>query len=609
MTSGARRLRILLLCDNVRDTASTIFDHIRAFTDLSRHRVVVLNPRPFRHLFSIDLDHFDVVILHYTICILFETYLPASFKKRLRRYRGLKIQFIQDDYRSVDQFARLISELGIHVLFTLAAPSVIPRLWERYPELRSVDIHSTLAGYVPESFLTVHVPKPGDRPVDVSYRGRTLPYSIGALGQQKVEIGKRFLELAKPYKLRCDIAWGEPDRIYGKEWVRFLASTKAVLGTESGASITDFDGSVEGRVNLYLSEHPGADFEAVTRDVLGPFEGNLVINVISPRMFEAIALRTALVLFPGEYGGILRPWDHYIPLEEDFSNLPTVVQKIRDAAFLEELVEHSHQEIVKSGQYSYRRFMAEVDEIITHAYERLGDGRHRMAGSADRLRTSTVPMLREELGWYVVRALLTVARLIDSRRPYFPLLRRAGLRVRTVVRLVRLGWKKPKAVLWNFLMLALCLRDRATRRFLMRVFRGRQGMNRIECVPAVAMVGGMAVLRNAAGRKSETDGQLCIRVDPGHSWIEVRSVLIGGSPPQRCATRAEIASALGSGKVTRIRWTNEAYPASPLGRLLPKQLECATPTEFVRCYSDTLAELLGAHEEPASPLEISRVTG
>ena len=82
----------------------------------------------------------------------------------------------------------------------------------------------------------------------------------------------------------------------------------------------DFDGSLERRVHDYLSEHPAASSMKWRARSCEEHEGSAVINVISPRIFEAAAAsRTTLVLFPGELLGAVEPWVHYIPLDRDFA--------------------------------------------------------------------------------------------------------------------------------------------------------------------------------------------------------------------------------------------------------------------------------------------------
>ena len=53
------------------------------------------------------------------------------------------------------------------------------------------------------------------------------------------------------------------------------------------------------------------------------------MNVISPRCFEAAALRTLMVMYEGEYAGILEAGRHYVELKRDHSNIDEVVSAIR----------------------------------------------------------------------------------------------------------------------------------------------------------------------------------------------------------------------------------------------------------------------------------------
>jgi hypothetical protein len=100
------------------------------------------------------------------------------------------------------------------------------------------------------------------------------------------------------------------------------------------------------------------------RKYLTERDGWIRMNQISPRMFEAIALKTALVLFEGKYSGVLRPGEHYIPLKKDFSNVEDVLRQLDDVSGLEEITERAYNDIVRSGRYSYRTFVASVDDRL-----------------------------------------------------------------------------------------------------------------------------------------------------------------------------------------------------------------------------------------------------
>jgi len=373
------KLRILLLCDKNKNHADTVLQHIAAFTDLSEHNVYIFNPLWLKNSRSLDLDEFDVVVIHYSLILIADHFLAPTLREKIRHFRGLKIQFIQDDYRWINQMTAMMRYIGIHILFTLVPQDEISKIWteERLPRVTKL---TTLAGYVPR--IDVQPPPLKSRSLDVGYRGRTIPYWIGKITQDKVWIGQGFMQHAQRYKLRCNIAWHEEDRIYGKNWVRFICSCRAVLGTESGSTITDFDGSVEKGVKDYLAKHPQADFWQVYNQILKPYEGNVNIVVISPRIFEAIALRTGLILFEGEYSDIVQPWIHYIPLKKDFSNMDEVVEKLRDDNFMNTMISRAYTDIVASKKYSYKSFIEQFDQVVARyakPYAKSGKTRYHLA--------------------------------------------------------------------------------------------------------------------------------------------------------------------------------------------------------------------------------------
>jgi hypothetical protein len=355
-------LSILILCDDRRAQAPNVLEHIRALRHLSRHRVDLFNPRGARYSRRLRLDDYDVVVVHYTIFVLFDTYLPPWVREQLASFNRLKAQFIQDEYRDVDAVTARIGELGVNVLFSSIPPDVASLVYGH--RLPGVEVLPTLTGYVPAE-LEGHHPRPlRERPLDVVYRGRSVPYWLGRLGQEKVLIGREFLAQASSTDLRCDIAWTEAERIYGEDWYRFLSSGRTTLGTESGASIVDFDGSLQERTDEYLAVHPDATFDEVEREILAPFEGNAIIEAVSPRVFEAAALGTAMVNFTGRYSDVIEPWVHYVPLEKDFSNFGDVVAAIRDEALLDRVASRAHADLVASRRYSLQRFVQDFEREI-----------------------------------------------------------------------------------------------------------------------------------------------------------------------------------------------------------------------------------------------------
>jgi hypothetical protein len=354
---------ILLLADVPDVQANTVRDHVLAFSRWSRHEFLTFNPAFGRDSRLLDLEAFDAVVVHYSISVVSETHLPPRIREKLRRYTGLKVQFIQDGYRRIDEYCAAIRDLGIRLLFTCFPPEEARHVWtaERLPGVR---VRHSLTGYVPEDIISIEPRPMGARPYHVGYRSRPVPPWLGRLGQEKTMIGREFRARAEAAGLHCNIDTSEESRIYGAAWIEFLRSCRAALGTESGASVVDFDGSIERRVRDYLEKQPRATFDEVEEAILAPYEDRPRHATVSPRVFEAIGLHTALVMFPGEYSGVVRPWDHYVPLQPDFSNFDDVARLLRDVRYLEDLTRRAWREIIASGRFSYREGIREFDAEI-----------------------------------------------------------------------------------------------------------------------------------------------------------------------------------------------------------------------------------------------------
>ncbi len=358
-------LNILFLCNKppVGLSANTIVDHIEAFENYSKHHIwLYSNLGDFSN--KLDLNKFDVIIVHYSLFILSRRYLTDAAKKKLRDYTGLKVIFIQDEYRQINTMVDTLAYLKMDVLFTCFPESEFEAIYpsKKLPKLTK---YNNLTGYVPKRLTEyTHQPPIAERSLHVGYRGRQLPYWYGALGYEKYQIVEKWHQHVSRQCLNTDISARETDRIYGEHWIDFLSSCKTTLGVESGASVMDFTGKLEKKVDFYQLLHPNASFEDVQEKYFIHQENKHQLNQISPRCFEAIALKTVLVLYEGEYSGILMPGRHYIALKKDFSNISDVLACIKDDAFLQNMADITYQEIALNPEYSEQVFIQKVDAII-----------------------------------------------------------------------------------------------------------------------------------------------------------------------------------------------------------------------------------------------------
>lgn len=344
---------------------TAIHDHLDSFSRYSRHAITYAIGTSDQDEIP-SLNSYDAVIIHYSLRLSIENSnwtLSDKAKNMLQSYTGLKVVFIQDEYDTTNIAIQWMQTLGIQLVFTCVPKHYIRHVYpvEKLPQVTFI---TNLTGYVPESLIHYPIKRIADRQTVIAYRGRNLPYWYGALGQEKGFIGKRMKDFCIKKAIPHDIEWDDSKRIYGDNWHQFLASAKATLGTESGANVIDFDGSISKNIIDYLAENPTASFSDASQRFIGNAEGYVKMNQISPKIFEAICLHTALILFEGDYSGVVEPHTHYIPLKKDFSNIEEVLEKVQNDAYLEHLTTRAFQDIVLSGKYSYQSFVDMVDESI-----------------------------------------------------------------------------------------------------------------------------------------------------------------------------------------------------------------------------------------------------
>jgi len=367
-------LNILVLYEPHYLYIETVKEYLESFLSYSKHNISYFpGNQGFNSLVSIHLESFDVIVIHYSLRVCFSIgggTLSEKLKEQLLSFKGYKVLFIQDEYDHTNLAKYWISHLGIHLVYTC-----VPSPWAEtiYPknEFPHTVFISILTGYVPEKLKALSPPPLEKRPLLIGYRGRNLPYRYGDLGQEKMNIGVRMQAIAERYHLLTDIAWTEDKRIYKENWYTFLSSCRATLGTESGSNVFDFTGEISEKIETYLRECPHASYEEVHEQFLKNLNSPIEMNQISPKLFEAMALKTALILFEGHYSGILIPHRHYIPLKKDFSNIQFVFEKLEDLSYLNTMVNTAYEEIVLNEEYSYAHLVHQFDKFLESTHPAL----------------------------------------------------------------------------------------------------------------------------------------------------------------------------------------------------------------------------------------------
>lgn len=355
-------MNIIFIYNATQTYTNTVFEHLASFARYSRHRVFFCHHDQSSE-FAVELSHFDAIAIHYSVRLPYDQLSPQAARE-LTDFTGLKVLFIQDEYEHTYRAWHWIRNLGIELVFTVVPEAGIGRVYpaQNFPGVRFV---SNLTGYVPDWLKEdADLRPPSQRQLLIGYRGRPLPLRYGMLGLEKVAVGRIAKAYCDAHGIESDIAWNEESRIYGPKWYEFMTSCRAMLGSESGSNVFDWDASLDRRVADYRNQNPDATDDEVYQSVVRGEEVDGIMNQVSPRVFEAIAARTVLVLLEGNYSGVVKAGEHFIPLRKDGSNMAEVVELLQDGSFVDAMVERAFRDVVESGRYSYESFVRLVDAEI-----------------------------------------------------------------------------------------------------------------------------------------------------------------------------------------------------------------------------------------------------
>jgi hypothetical protein len=470
---------------------------------------------------------FDVAVLHTTLfCLRWAAEFPL-FKWRLnwlRHHPARKIALPQDEYDHAHVLDEWLCDLGVTDIYTnFSAESrrlLYPRMAER------ARFHECFTGYIDPataSSLEGRLLPLAKRRLDLVYRARCLPFWFGRHGQLKVTIADVVREAARRHGLVCDLSTRREDEIESDAWFDFLASSRAVLGVESGSSVLDTRGQIMALVRWLNEKEPSLSFEEVSRR-LPPGWDDYRFFALGPRHFEAVCTRTVQVLVQSEYNGVLVPDRHYLPLRRDFGNLDEVLEKLKDLPLLERIADNAYGDIYQSGRYSYAT----------------------LAGLLDKAILEPLPARRLMLGipfcW--------VSALRSLRKRYrSSLLARL---VRTCRRLPGRAWRLLSCRVfplgWHLAALGL---QRATRSVLWKWLRSPSHWREVR--PS-QLIKDMLLFR-AAFQEAVRSGRYVLVLDADSGRLLLTDVRQSGATP---VDREEVEAALERGEVQQFAWEHSA---------------------------------------------------
>lgn len=339
--------------------ASTINEHFKSFNKFSKGSFLEFNTfyQPSSKLLR---QKFDVIIFHYSIFGSHPFYLSDQLIEFCCHQDAVKIYFFQDEHQNHDKRIEIIKNIGCSQIYTLAEEEFHDQLYTNY--LKGVDVFQTLTGFVGDySNYRTYIKEFSHRTIDIFYRARNLPLHLGMGSQEKHEIGEYFLASRKFENLNLNISSDESDRLYGKQWFKYLGNSKFTLGVEAGVSIFDVTGNI---YNSYLESIKDGFLSSDEAYLLHlkKYEGNIQYRTISPRVFEAAAMKVCPIMFPGKYNNILVPHENYICIEKDFSNLEEVIACMGNEGLTKDIIQNNLDLLIYSEEYTLKNFIKIFDE-------------------------------------------------------------------------------------------------------------------------------------------------------------------------------------------------------------------------------------------------------
>lgn len=244
--------------------------------------------------------------------------------------------FLANEYKLMVEKLAFCDELGVKLLVSQSHSPDVHRLYQQRLGCRVM--------FLPNGGLDPALFKPdtawAERPIDVGFRAYETPWYLGH--DDKRDLAERATAAAPALGLRADISTDPRDRFDEPGWAGFLNRCKAVLGAEAGTDYFELNDESRHRVLQYTERHPEATRDEVFARFFQNYQSRVSGRMIASRHIEAAGTRTLQLLIEGEYGGLIKPDVHYVPIRRDLSNLVGALERIRDAAYCRAIVDNAY---------------------------------------------------------------------------------------------------------------------------------------------------------------------------------------------------------------------------------------------------------------------------
>jgi hypothetical protein len=311
-------------------------------------------PLPIRKL------EFDLVILTST----FLGFLNFPRFSRLEKHyisflRQLpyKVALPQDEYQNPLIRDSFLSAINVNEIYTI----FLNEIDILYPQCVNKETLFSLGftGYLDQSVVEYSSRKwnSWDRDFLITYRTQPQSFIFGEIGRLKTKIADFFLSIFDESIEPINITYNSKDVFSGNSWYDFLLNSKFVLGSLSGSSFIDFDGRLQNYdlldfVDIGLYEKIYPEYKLL----------NSELTAISPRNLEASVFGCCQILIESDYGSIFKPWEHYIPLKRDFSNIEEVKSAMNDDKLVKSMISKCRTMVMEFPGFRLENLLRKIRE-------------------------------------------------------------------------------------------------------------------------------------------------------------------------------------------------------------------------------------------------------
>lgn len=301
------------------------------------------------------MARFDAVVLLHSVWTN-TCHLDGPLRKAVCLLPQPKALFLGNEYKLLPDKMTFCEMLGVSLLVTMN-PS--PRARQLYRDRLGCRVVC-----IPSSGLDTAVFRPiqprVERPIDLGCRAFRNPLFLGH--DERYVLVEFFRRNSKKFGLTTDLSLDPEDRFSEGDWAGFLNRCKGQIGSEAGGDYFELTDETRLKVSAYLNLHPQLGLDDVFEMFFKNYPDPVPCRTISGRHVEAAGTKTVQILFNGHYNGFLKPDEHYIPLEKDFSNADEAIAKFRDEAYCDRVTQNAYDLVRQELTY---------DKLIERFYEAL----------------------------------------------------------------------------------------------------------------------------------------------------------------------------------------------------------------------------------------------